>query len=234
MIETSMKEMLEAGVHFGHQAFRWNPKMAPFIFTVKNGVHIFDLVQTQEKLQKAIAVAEEIASKGGVILFVGTKKQAKEIIKTEAERAKMPFINDRWLGGLLTNFSTIARRISYFKDLEKQLEEGADAKLSKKDNILREKEFCKLKGYLGGIKDLKKLPDALFVIDTHKEGLAISEANKLNIPVIGIVDSNANPDPIDYVIPGNDDAVRSIKYITSAVASAILEGSGTLKEKEQI
>jgi small subunit ribosomal protein S2 len=232
MREVSMQEMLEAGVHFGHQTHRWNPKMASFIFTEKNGVHIFDLAQTEERLNKALNFVSDIAAKGGVVLFVGTKKQAKAIIKEEAIRCDMPFINDRWLGGLLTNFSTILGRITYFKKLKERKESGDLNKLSKKENAYLCKELDKLEGYLGGIKDLKKLPDALFVIDTHKESLAVKEANRLKIPVIGVVDTNANPDDIDFIIPGNDDAIKSVRYLSSILADAIIAGRGLTKDNQ--
>lgn len=232
MREISMQEMLEAGVHFGHQTHRWNPKMASFIFTEKNGVHIFDLAQTEERLVKITGFVSDLAAKGGVILFVGTKKQAKAIIMEEALRCEMPFINDRWLGGLLTNFSTILGRINYYKKLKERKESGDLNKLSKKENAYLCKELDKLEGYLGGIKDLKKLPDAVFVVDTHKESLAVKEANRLGIPVIGVVDTNANPDDIDFIIPGNDDAIKSVKYITSVIADAIVAGRGLTKDKE--
>jgi len=232
MREVSMQEMLEAGVHFGHQVHRWNPKMASFIFTEKNGVHIFDLAQTEEYLNKARSFIFDLAAKGGVILFVGTKKQAKEIIKEEALRCEMPFINDRWLGGLLTNFSTILGRINYFKKLKESKESGDFNKFSKKENTYLCKEMDKLEGYLGGIKDLKKLPDALYIVDTYKESLAVKEAIRLRIPVIGVVDTNANPDDINYIIPGNDDAIKSIRYLTSIIADAIIAGRGLTKNKQ--
>lgn len=234
MAETSMKEMLEAGVHFGHQTHRWNPKMAPFIFTSRNNVHIFDLAKTQENLQVALEFVENIVKNGGTVLYVGTKKQAKEIVKEEALNAGMPYITNRWLGGLLTNFSTIFKRVSYYKEIEKDKEEGKFDGLSKKDAIGKQKELDKLKTYLGGVKDLKKIPDAIFVVDTGREELAVREANRLKIPVIGIVDSNCNPDPINYVIPGNDDAVKAIKYIVSSISRAVAEGQGVLKNKEQM
>jgi len=232
MVETSLKDMLEAGVHFGHQAFRWNPKMSPYIFIERNGVHIFDLTKTKADLDIALKTAEKFASEGKIILFVGTKKQAKSIVEETANNCNMPYINDRWLGGLITNFQTISKRISKLKDLEQQKINGKFNELSKKDAAAEEKELQKLLGYLGGIKDLKKVPDAIFVIDTHREDLAIKEAKKLGLAIFGIVDTNADPDPIDYPIPGNDDAVKSIRYLAQVFSAAVKEGSAAVQKEK--
>ncbi|KKQ95264.1 MAG: 30S ribosomal protein S2 [candidate division CPR2 bacterium GW2011_GWC1_39_9] len=232
MVETSLKDMLEAGVHFGHQAFRWNPKMSPYIYTERNGVHIFDLTKTKTDLDAALKAAQEFANEGKIILFVGTKKQAKSIVEEAANNCNMPYINNRWLGGLMTNFQTISKRIGRLKELERQKIDGEFDQLSKKDRAAKEKELEKLSGYLGGIKDLKKVPDAVFIIDTHREDLAVKEAKKLNLPVFGIVDTNADPDPIDFPIPGNDDAVKAIQYLAGAFADAIKEGSAAAIKEE--
>lgn len=218
-----MKQLLEAGVHFGHQTRRWNPKMKKYIFTERNGIYIIDLQKTVKKVDEAYNYVKEIASNGGTVLFVGTKKQAQDSVRDEATRSGMFYVNQRWLGGTLTNFQTIRKRINRLKDIERMEEDGTFEVLPKKEvvNLLKEKE--RLVKFLGGIKEMTKLPDALFVIDPRKERIAIAEAHKLNIPIIGIVDTNCDPDEIDYVIPANDDAIRAVKLLTSKMADAILE-----------
>ncbi|AVQ99071.1 30S ribosomal protein S2 [Oceanobacillus sp. M65] len=223
MSAISMKQLLEAGVHFGHQTRRWNPKMKKYIFTERNGIYIIDLQKTVKKVDEAYNYVKEIASNGGTVLFVGTKKQAQDSVRDEATRSGMFYVNQRWLGGTLTNFQTIRKRINRLKDIERMEEDGTFEVLPKKEvvNLLKEKE--RLVKFLGGIKEMTKLPDALFVIDPRKERIAIAEAHKLNIPIIGIVDTNCDPDEIDYVIPANDDAIRAVKLLTSKMADAILE-----------
>jgi len=218
-----MKSLLEAGVHFGHQTRRWNPKMARFIFAERNGIYIIDLQKTVKKIQEAYNFVKTVAAAKGSILFVGTKKQAQETIKEEANRAGMHFINQRWLGGTLTNFETIQKRIDYLKKLESMKEDGTYDLLPKREVSALEKERVKLEKYLGGIKNMRKLPQALFIIDPKKEHIAVSEARKLGIPTVGIVDTNCDPDEIDYVIPGNDDAIRAIKLLTQTIANAVIE-----------
>ena len=220
----SMKQLLEAGVHFGHQTRRWNPKMKPYIFTERNGIFIIDLQKTVRKVDEAYNFVKELAMQGGTILFVGTKKQAQESIETEAKRCGMFFMNQRWLGGTLTNFKTIRGRIAYMKELYKMEENGSFDQLPKKEVIKLKIERDKLQKNLGGIAEMTRMPDAIFVVDPRKEHIAVSEARKLNIPVVGIVDTNCDPDEIDYVIPGNDDAIRAVKLILSAMANAVLEG----------
>ena len=220
----SMKQLLEAGVHFGHQTRRWNPKMAEYIFAERNGIYIIDLQKTVKKVDEAYAAVSEIIADGGEILFVGTKKQAQESIKEEAERCGMYYVNQRWLGGMLTNFGTIKTRIARLKALEKMEEDGLFEVLPKKEVAKLKLEIEKLDKYLGGIKDMKKLPGALFVVDPRKEKIAVAEAHKLGIPVVAIVDTNCDPDEVDYVIPGNDDAIRAVKLISSTIANAIIEG----------
>ncbi|MFD3445492.1 30S ribosomal protein S2 [Microbacteriaceae bacterium 4G12] len=219
----SMKQLLEAGVHFGHQTRRWNPKMKRYIFTERNGIYIIDLQKTVKKVEEAYNTMKEIAANGGNVLFVGTKKQAQDAIKEEALRAGMYFVNQRWLGGTLTNFQTIQKRIKRLKDIERMQEDGTFDVLPKKEVVQLKKELERLEKFLGGIKDMKNLPDALFVVDPRKERIAVAEARKLNIPLIGIVDTNCDPDEIDYVIPANDDAIRAVKLLTSKMADAILE-----------
>ena len=220
----SMKQLLEAGVHFGHQTRRWNPKMAEYIFTERNGIYIIDLQKTVKKIEEAYAFIKEVAESGKEVLFVGTKKQAQDSIKEEAERVGMYWVNARWLGGMMTNFKTIKKRIDRLEQLTKMEEDGTFDLLPKKEVINLKAEREKLEKYLGGIKDMKKLPGALFVVDPRKEKIAIEEAKKLGIPVVAIVDTNCDPEDIDYVIPGNDDAIRAVKLIASTIANAIIEG----------
>ena len=219
-----MKQLLEAGVHFGHQTRRWNPKMAEYIFTERNGIYIIDLQKTVKKVEEAYYFVREVAMNGQDILFVGTKKQAQDSIKEEAERCDQYYVNARWLGGMLTNFKTIKTRINRLKELEKMETEGIFDVLPKKEVIKLKKEMEKLEKYLGGIKNMKGLPGALFVVDPRKERNAILEARRLGIPVVAIVDTNCDPDEVDYVIPGNDDAIRAVKLIASKVADAVIEG----------
>ncbi len=226
----SMRQLLEAGVHFGHQTRKWNPKMAEYIFTERNGIYILDLAKTQKKVEDAYELVKNIAAEGGEILFVGTKKQAQEAIEKEAKRCGQYYVAQRWLGGMLTNFSTIKQSIDLLFELEKKESDGTFESLPKKEvgQLLKRKE--KLEKFLGGIKDMKKLPSAIFVVDVRKEVTAIKEAYKLGIPVIAIVDTNCDPDNIDVVIPGNDDAIRAIKLVTSKIADAVIEG----KQGEQL
>ena len=219
-----MKQLLEAGVHFGHQTRRWNPKMAEYIYTERNGIYIINLQKTVKKIEEAYAFVKEIAESGQDILFVGTKKQAQDSIKEEAERVGMYYVNARWLGGMMTNFKTIKQRIERLKQLRKMEEDGTFDLLPKKEVIKLNLEIEKLDKYLGGIKDMKKLPGALFIVDPRKEKIAVSEAKKLGIPVVAIVDTNCDPDEVDYVIPGNDDAIRAVKLITATIANAVIEG----------
>ena len=220
----SMKQLLEAGVHFGHQTRRWNPKMAEYIYTERNGIYIINLQKTVKKIEDAYAFVKEIAENGQDILFVGTKKQAQDSIKEEAERVGMYYVNARWLGGMMTNFKTIKQRIERLKQLRKMEEDGTFDLLPKKEVIKLNLEIEKLDKYLGGIKDMKKLPGALFVVDPRKEKIAVAEAKKLGIPVVAIVDTNCDPDEVDYVIPGNDDAIRAVKLISATIANAVIEG----------
>ena len=220
----SMKQLLEAGVHFGHQTRRWNPKMAPYIFTERNGIYIIDLQKTVKKLDEAYAFIKSVAENGDNVLFVGTKKQAGDSVKEEALRAGAYYVNARWLGGMMTNFKTIQRRIARLEQLHTMQEDGTFNLLPKKEVVKLELEIEKLEKYLGGIKDMKKLPGALFNVDPRKEKIAVSEAKKLGIPVVAIVDTNCDPDDADYVIPGNDDAIRAVKLIAGAMADAIIEG----------
>ena len=221
----SMKQLLEAGVHFGHQTRRWNPKMGEYIYTERNGIYIINLQKTVKKIVEAYDFIKEVAENGESILFVGTKKQAQDSIKEEAERVGMYYVNARWLGGMLTNFKTIQKRIERLNQLKKMEEEGTFDLLTKKEATKLKLEIEKLEKYLGGIKDMKKLPGALFVVDPRKEKIAVAEAHKLGIPVVAIVDTNCDPDEVDYVIPGNDDAIRAVKLIASTMANAIIEGN---------
>ena len=219
----SMKQLLEAGVHFGHQTRRWNPKMAPYIYTERNGIYIIALQKSVVKVDEAYKAVSDIAANGGTILFVGTKKQAQEAIKVEAERCGMYFVNERWLGGMLTNFKTIQSRIGRLKAIEAMSQDGTFDVLPKKEVIALKKEWDKLERNLGGIKDMKRLPDAIFVVDPKKEHICVQEAHTLGIPLIGIVDTNCDPEELDYVIPGNDDAIRAVKLIVSKMADAVIE-----------
>ena len=224
MAVVSMKQLLEAGVHFGHQTRRWNPKMAPYIYTERNGIYIIDLQKTVKKLEEAYNFVREISANGGNVLFVGTKKQAQDAIKEEAARCGGYYVNARWLGGMLTNFRTMRTRIDRLAQLRRMEEDGTFAMLPKKEVIQHQAEIEKLEKYLGGVKEMKKIPAALFIVDPRKERNAIAEAKKLNIPIVAIVDTNCDPDEIDYVIPGNDDAIRAIRLIAAAMASAAIEG----------
>ena len=224
MAVVSMKQLLEAGVHFGHQTRRWNPKMAQYIFTERNGIYIIDLQKTVKKLEEAYNFVRDLSMEGKSVLFVGTKKQAQESVKEEALRAGAYYVNARWLGGMLTNFTTIRRRIQRLAQLRKMQEDGTFELLPKKEVSKLELEIEKLEKYLGGIKDMKEFPGALFIVDPRKERIAVSEAKKLGIPIVAIVDTNCDPDEIDYVIPGNDDAIRAVKLIAGAMANAIIEG----------
>ena len=224
MAVVSMKQLLEAGVHFGHQTRRWNPKMAQYIFTERNGIYIIDLQKTVKKLNEAYLFARDIAADGGDILFVGTKKQAQDSVKEEAEHCGMPYVNARWLGGMLTNFSTIRTRIARLNQLRNMREDGTFDLLPKKEVVKLELEIEKLEKFIGGIQNMEKLPGALFIVDPHKERIAVAEAKKLGIPIIAIVDTNCDPDEIDAVIPGNDDAIRAVKLISETIAAAVIEG----------
>ena len=224
MAVVSMKQLLEAGVHFGHQTRRWNPKMKKYIFTERNGIYIIDLQKTVKKLDEAYNFVRDTTANGGEILFVGTKKQAQESIRDEATRCGMHYVNARWLGGMLTNFRTIRKRIDRMEQLKTMQEDGTFDLLPKKEVVKLELEMEKLNKYLGGVKEMKTLPKALFIVDPHKERIAVSEARKLHIPIVAIVDTNCDPDEIDYVIPGDDDAIRAVKLISSAMADAALEG----------
>ena len=224
MSVVAMKQLLEAGVHFGHQTRRWNPKMAEYIFTERNGIYIIDLQKTVKKIEEAYNFVREVTENGGEILFVGTKKQAQDSIREEAGRVGMHYVNARWLGGMLTNFKTIKKRIDRLYQLKKMEEDGTFELLPKKEVLKLHGEMEKLEKYLGGIKEMKKLPGAMFVVDPKKERIAICEARRLNIPVVAIVDTNCDPDEVDYVIPGNDDAIRAVKLITFTMANAVLEG----------
>ena len=224
MAVVSMKQLLEAGVHFGHQTRRWNPKMATYIFTERNGIYIIDLQKTVKKLDEAYMAVRDIAAEGGSILFVGTKKQAGDSIREEAERCGMHYVNARWLGGMLTNFKTIRRRINRLAQLRTMEEDGIFDLLPKKEVVKLNLEIERLEKFLGGIKNMEQLPSALFIVDPRKERIAVAEARRLGIPIIAIVDTNCDPDEIDYVIPGNDDAIRAVKLISGAMADAVIEG----------
>ena len=232
MAVISMKQLLEAGVHFGHQTRRWNPKMAKYIFTERNGIYIIDLQKTVRKVDDAYNFIRSVAEEGKTVLFVGTKKQAQEAVKEEAQRAGQFFVNERWLGGMLTNFQTIQKRIRRLKDLEAMETDGTFEVLTKKEVMQLRHEMERLEKYLGGIKDMNKLPGALFVVDPRKEKIAVAEARKLNIPIVAIVDTNCDPDEVDYVIPGNDDAIRAVKLLTQAMADAIMEGNQGAESSE--
>ena len=232
MAVTSMKSLLEAGVHFGHRTRRWNPKMRPYIFTQRNGVHIIDLQQTMTALGSVRAMIRDLVAGGGSILFVGTKRQAQENIELEAQRCGMPYVNQRWLGGTLTNWQTIRKRIDYLTNLEARRDRGEFDLLTKKEALDLQRQIIKLNNRLGGIKEMHGLPDFVYIVDVRKETTAVKEANKLEIPIVAIVDTNCDPDPIDYLIPANDDAIRAIKLITSLMAEAVLEGIALRKAHE--
>ncbi|MBP2025481.1 30S ribosomal protein S2 [Peptoniphilus stercorisuis] len=230
----SMKNLLEAGVHFGHQTRRWNPKMDRFIFTERNGIYIIDLQKTVKKVDEAYEFVREISAEGGTILFVGTKKQAQDAIEKEAKKCEMPFINQRWLGGLLTNYKTIKKRIERLNELNVMEEDGTFDILPKKEVIELKHERERLEKFLGGIKNMEGMPDAIFIVDPRKERIAVKEAHILGIPIVGIVDTNCDPDEIDYPIPGNDDAIRAVKLVTETIANAVLEGKqGTQTEDSE-
>jgi small subunit ribosomal protein S2 len=224
--QVSMKELLEAGVHFGHQTKRWNPKMKDFIFGERNGIYIVDLQKTHRLLEEALQYVQDLAAQGKNLMFVGTKRQAQEAVAEEAQRAGMPYVNERWLGGLLTNFVTIRKSLDRLRELESMSTDGRHERLTKKEVAQLEKERIKIEKNLKGIKGMKNVPDAIFVIDTRKESIAVQEARKLQIPVIGIVDTNCDPDEVDHVIPGNDDALRAIKLFAGRIADAVLAGRG--------
>ena len=232
MAVISMKQLLEAGVHFGHQTRRWNPKMAKYIFTERNGIYIIDLQKTVRKVDEAYNFIRSVAEEDKTVLFVGTKKQAQEAVKEEAQRAGQFFVNERWLGGMLTNFQTIQKRIRRLKELEAMETDGTFEVLTKKEVMQLRHEMERLEKYLGGIKDMNKLPGALFVVDPRKEKIAVAEARKLNIPIVAIVDTNCDPDEVDYDIPGNDDAIRAVKLLTQAMADAIMEGNQGAESSE--
>jgi small subunit ribosomal protein S2 len=226
MAVVTIKNLLEAGVHFGHQTRRWNPKMKPYIFTERSGIYILDLQRTLRELEHSFEFARSVAEKGGTVLFVGTKKQAQEPIQSEAERSGMPYVNHRWLGGMLTNFVTMRGRVARMEQLEAMDEDGRMATLPKKEQLLLKKELGKLKANLDGVRNMTSLPGAIFVVDTKREDIAIREAQRLHIPIIGLVDTNADPDDVDYVIPGNDDAIRSVGLMSRVIADAVIEGRG--------
>ncbi len=236
MAVVTLKQLLEAGVHFGHRTRRWNPKMKQYIFTERNGIHIIDLQQTMARLDQAYKLVQETAATGGTVLFVGTKKQAQDTIAAEAERCGMPYVNQRWLGGTLTNFRTIRQRTDYLMELERRRDNGELETLPKKEALLLTREIAKLNRRIGGLKNMRRLPDLLFMIDVRREGIAVKEANKLRIPIVAMVDTNCDPDPIDVAIPSNDDAIRAIKLITAKIADAIVEGqqirAATMAEEE--
>ena len=225
MAVISMKQLLEAGVHFGHQTRRWNPKMAKYIFTERNGIYIIDLQKTVRKVDEAYEFVRSVAAEGKTVLFVGTKKQAQEAVKEEAIRSGQFFVNERWLGGMLTNFQTIQKRIHRLKDLETMETDGTFDVLTKKEVMQLRHEMSRLEKYLGGIKEMRKLPGVIFIVDPRKERIAVAEARKLNIPIVAVVDTNCDPDEIDYVIPGNDDAIRAVKLLTEKIADAVIDGN---------
>jgi small subunit ribosomal protein S2 len=228
----SMKQLLEAGVHFGHQTRRWNPKMAPYIFTERNGIYIIDLQKTVKKVEAAYNFLREVASKGENVLFVGTKKQAQDAMREEAIRANMFYVNERWLGGMLTNFKTIQERIKRLRELEAMEEAGTFELLTKKEVLGLRHEMDRLTKFLGGIKDMKKVPGAIFIVDPRKEHIAVLEAHKLNIPIVATVDTNCDPDEIDYVIPANDDAIRAVRLLTAKMADAVIEGRQGIQDEK--
>lgn len=227
-----MKSLLEAGVHFGHRTRRWNPKMKPYIFTERNGIHIIDLQQTITHLNRCYEIVKDTVATGGTVLFVGTKKQAQDSVISESTRCGMPFVEQRWLGGTLTNWRTIRQRIDYLLEAEKQQARGEFSRLVKREALTREREIARLNYRLGGLKDMRRLPNLLFIVDIRRDDIAVKEANKLGIPIIAMVDTNCNPDPIDYVIPSNDDAIRAVKLIISTMATAVLEGQALLSSTQ--
>ncbi|MDN3437747.1 30S ribosomal protein S2 [Planococcus sp. APC 3900] len=232
MAVISMKQLLEAGVHFGHQTRRWNPKMKKYIFVERNGIYIIDLQKTVRKLEEAYSFMKQVGEEGGKVLFVGTKKQAQDAIKEEAERSGNYYINQRWLGGTLTNFGTIQKRVNRLKQIERMEEDGTFEVLPKKEVVQLKKQHERLVKFLGGIRDMSSLPDVMFVVDPRKERIAVAEAMKLNIPIVGIVDTNCDPDEIDYVIPANDDAIRAVKLLTGKMADALLESKPEEEETQ--
>jgi small subunit ribosomal protein S2 len=232
MSVVSMKQLLEAGVHFGHQTRRWNPKMAPYIYTNRNGIHIIDLQKTVGMIDDAYNAVVDLVANGGIVLFVGTKKQAQDTIKAEAERCGMYYVDERWLGGMLTNFTTIQSRIERLKAIEKMSEDGTFDVLPKKEVIQLKKEWDKLEKNLGGIKEMGRIPDAIYIVDPKKERICVKEAEALGIPLIGIADTNCDPEELDYIIPGNDDAIRAVKLITATIADAVIEGQQGVSEQE--
>jgi small subunit ribosomal protein S2 len=229
--EVTMKQLLEAGVHFGHQTRRWNPKMRPYIYGDRNGIHILDLRQTVDQVADAVSFARSVAEEGGTVLFVGTKKQAQTAIAEAASRAGQPYVNYRWLGGMLTNFRTIQQRVFYMRELRRLEASGEMEALPKKERLRLRRELEKLEANLGGIADMQKLPDAVFIIDVNTEHTAVKEASRLGIPIIALVDSNSDPDPVEYVIPGNDDAIRAADLISNAIAEAMIEGKKVASKK---
>jgi small subunit ribosomal protein S2 len=229
----SMKQLLEAGVHFGHQTRRWNPKMAPFIYMDRNGIHIIDLQQTVTRLNEAYKFVERLAAEGGTLLFVGTKKQAQEAVAEEAKRCGMYYVNQRWLGGMLTNFQTIQLRIRYLRDLEARRDRGDFERLPKKEVQRLQDDIARLERTLGGIKDMRRLPNAIFIIDTRKERTAVLEARRLEIPIIALADTNCDPDEMDYPIPANDDAIRAVRLLSSKIADAVIEGRRELEAQQK-
>ncbi len=229
----SMKQLLEAGVHFGHQTRRWNPKMQPFIFMARNGIHIIDLQQTVTRLNDAYRFVEQLTADGGTLLFVGTKKQAQEAVAEEAKRCGMFYVNQRWLGGMLTNFKTMQSRINYLRDLETRRDRGDFERLPKKEALKMQDEIARLERILGGIKDMRRLPSAIFIIDTRKERTAVLEARRLEIPVIALADTNVDPDEMDYPIPANDDAIRAVRLLCAKIADAAVEGRRELEAKQK-
>lgn len=226
-VKVSINSLLEAGAHFGHQTRRWNPKMKPYIFGSRGDIYILDLKQTLVDMDKAYSFVSNLASKGGTVLFVGTKKQAQEAVADAANRCGMPYVNNRWLGGMLTNFVTIRQRVVYMEDLEAQEADGRMAMLPKKEQILKRKELAKLQANLNGIRNMRKVPDAVFIIDTCREEIAVHEARRLNVPIVGTLDTNCDPDDVDYGIPANDDAIRSVRLLCDFIADAVIAGTGT-------
>ncbi len=231
MAKVTLKDLLEAGAHFGHQAKRWNPKMKPYLFGVRNGVHIFDLVKTKEGLEKAAAFVKNTAAEGGLIVFVGTKRQAAEIVMEEAKKAGMPYVYERWLGGTITNWEQIKKSIDKLEEMKDKREKGEYKKFTKKENILIDREITRLERFFGGMVGLKELPAALFVVDTNKEDTAVREANQKGVPIVALVDSNCDPDLVDYLIPVNDDAVGAVKLVVGVIGEAAKEGRGAWKKK---